>query len=291
MSLYPVIHADNQLGETPLWCERTESLWWLDVLQAAVHRLDTRSGTHVSIPFETTYLGSLALCESGKLLVAMDLGLYLYDTSTAHIEEVARIPAQAAAGTRLNDGRCDAQGRFWVGTMDLEYTRPVGSLYRLDPDGAVTHMVPGIRLINSIAVSQDQRTLYCSDTRSHVLWAFDLDACAGTLSRQRIFAEYSGRDGRPDGACIDAEGYLWVAMYAGGRILRYAPDGSIERTIPLPVSHPTCICFGGRNLRTLYITTARSGLNPAQLLNEPLAGSLLALDLDVQGLPQARYAA
>ncbi|MER1966930.1 SMP-30/gluconolactonase/LRE family protein [Castellaniella sp. GW247-6E4] len=290
MPLYPVIHANDLLGETPLWCDRTQSLWWLDILRPALHRLDPRSGNHTRTPFDAKHLGSLALCESGKVLLAMDLGLHLYDPETAALEEIARVPAQNR-GTRLNDGRCDAHGRFWVGTMDLEYTQPVGSLYRLDPDRTVTHMASGIRLINSIAVSKDQRTLYCSDTRSHVLWAFELDAPTGTLGTRRTVAEYSGREGRPDGACIDAEGCLWVAMYAGGRILRYDPDGRLERTLHLPVTHPTCICFGGHDLRTLYITSARHPLSPTQLRQEPLAGSLLAIDLDIQGLPEARYAA
>lgn len=290
MSLYSVIDAGTELGETPLWCDRTQSLWWLDISQSVLHHLDTRTGAHTHTQFQSRHLGSLALCESRDLLLGMDLGLHLYDPEAGRTRELVQIPAQAD-GTRLNDGRCDRHGRFWVGTMDLGYTKPIGSLYRLDPDARITHMVSDIRLINSIAISPDQSTLYCSDTRGYVLWAFDLDADSGQLSRQRIFDGYSGQHGRPDGACTDAEGFLWVAMYAGGRILRYAPDGRLDRTIELPVTLPTCLCFGGQDLRTLYITTARGGLTPEQLRNEPWAGHLLAMDVDIQGLPEARYAA
>jgi sugar lactone lactonase YvrE len=143
---------------------------------------------------------------------------------------------------------------------------------------------------NSIAISPDRRTLYFSDTRRFVMWAFDFDEERGVLSNRRVFVDHSAARDRPDGACVDEEGCVWVAMFAGKRIVRYRPDGTLDRTIEVPVTNPTCVCFGGADLATLYITTARKFLSPAQLEAEPLAGALLAVEPGVRGLPEAQFA-
>jgi sugar lactone lactonase YvrE len=186
---------------------------------------------------------------------------------------------------RYNDGRCDRRGRLWIGTMDCELRRPSGSLYRIGADRSVVALMSGVTVPNSTAFSPDDRTLYFADTPRHQIWAFDFDADAGAITNRRVFADLTGRKALPDGSCVDAEGYLWNAEYAGHRITRYAPDGRIDRSIELPVTNPTCCCFGGERLDTLYVTSA------SQRLKSPAAieGALLALDVGARGLPEAAF--
>jgi sugar lactone lactonase YvrE len=173
--------------------------------------------------------------------------------------------------------------------MDNQLHRGNGSLYRVDPDGSVTRMLGDIIVTNGIAHAPDNRTIYLTDTRRFCTWAFDFDRAAGTISNRRLFADYRANGDRPDGTCIDVDGCLWTAFFAGSRVVRYRPDGTIDRTIHLPVTNPTCVCFGGRELKTLYITTARKFLTDDQLDSEPLAGSLLAVDGVGQGLSENRF--
>lgn len=191
--------------------------------------------------------------------------------------------------TRLNDGRCDRQGRFWVGTMDNGLSQPLGSLYRVDPSGVVTKAAEGFIVSNSLAMSPDGKTLYFSDTRKHLLWAFDLDVDSGHISNRRVFFDHSADKSRPDGACVDADGCVWNAMFAGHRIVRYSPTGKIDRSIELPVTNPTCLCFGGPDYSTLYVTSATKMISPEALANETLAGAVLALNVGVKGLPEVTF--
>jgi sugar lactone lactonase YvrE len=142
---------------------------------------------------------------------------------------------------------------------------------------------------NGIAFSPDDKTMYFTDTRRHLSWQFDFDLEAGRISNQRLFADYSGSGERPDGACVDVDGGIWTAFFAGGRVVRYRPDGVIDVVVPVPVTNPTCVCFGGADLRTLYITTAAKFLTPEQRAAEPLAGSLLAIYGVGQGVPEHRF--
>lgn len=280
--------AHNILGETPLWCASTQTLWWLDIDGCKLHSLKPHSGTHAKYGFDCRFAGSLALRRGGGLLIALDGSLFCFDPTNGILQPFVVIE-QPELDTRLNDGRCDARGRFWVGSMDNMLSRPSGSLYRVDPEGRATRIFSDVIVSNTIAISPDNKTLYFSDTRRFVTWAFDLDVESGCLSNRRVFVDYTETKERPDGACVDAEGFLWNAIFAGGRIVRYSPDGLLDRTIELPVTNPTCICFGGKDLRTLYITTARKFLSEEQLAKEPLAGSVLAIDVDVQGLPEAEF--
>jgi sugar lactone lactonase YvrE len=140
-----------------------------------------------------------------------------------------------------------------------------------------------------VAIAPDQRTLYVSDTRRFVTWAFDLDVVAGKLSNRRVFVDYSATRERPDGACIDSHGCVWTAIFAGGKIVRYTPQGRVDRVVPVPVTNPTCLCFGGADLKTLFITSARKFLSPERLQAEPLAGSVLSFETDIAGLPEQRF--
>ncbi|KQT11604.1 SMP-30/gluconolactonase/LRE family protein [Ramlibacter sp. Leaf400] len=283
-----VVPGADVLGETPLWCDRTESLLWLDIDSGRLQRFHPASGRHDTFTFDARFVGSLALTRyPGRVLLALDLGLHLFDLASGGLERVCQVePAERE--TRLNDGRCDAQGRFWVGTMDNQLRRPDGALYRVDPDGSAHRQFGDVIVSNTLALSPAQDTLYFSDTRRFVTWKFPVRP-DGSLGERAIFVDHSASRTRPDGACVDAQGYVWNALFAAGRVVRYSPAGEVDRVVEVPVTNPTCVCLGGPGLRTLFITTARKFLGRGQLRDEPLAGSVLALDVEVPGLPEHRF--
>jgi sugar lactone lactonase YvrE len=281
------VRGADQLGETPLWCERERKLWWLDIERPMLQSFDPASGRHEIQRFASTFLGSQALCDDGSHLLALDLELHRLARPSGELSLLARV--EQGLDNRLNDGRVDARGRFWVGTMDNQLHRPQGALYRIDADGAVHRALGGMIVSNGIAFSPDDCTMYFTDTRRYQTWQFDFDLDAGRLSNQRLFADYRASRERPDGACVDVDGGVWTAFFAGRRVVRYRPDGAIDLAVPLPVTNPTCVCFGGADLRTLYITTAAKFLTPEQLAAEPLAGSLLAIHGLSQGMPEHRF--
>jgi sugar lactone lactonase YvrE len=281
-----VVRSADQLGETPLWDERERKLWWLDVEQPKLQSFDPATGAHTVQPFATTFLGSHALCDDGSQLLALDLQLHRRRGADA-TTPFARI--EHAVDNRLNDGRVDARGRFWIGTMDNQLHRPNGALYRVDPDGSFEKIFGGVVVSNGIAFSPDNKVFYFTDTRRYTTWRFGFDLEEGRIFDRQVFADYSSTGERPDGACVDVDGGIWTAFFAGGRVVRYRPDGAIDVVVPVPVTNPTCVCFGGADLRTLYITTASKFLTPEQRAREPLAGSVLAIHGIGQGLPEHRF--
>ncbi|MBL8346436.1 MAG: SMP-30/gluconolactonase/LRE family protein [Rubrivivax sp.] len=281
------VRGVDQLGETPLWCDRERKLWWLDIERPKLQSFDPASGRYEATAFDCTYLGCQALGDDGSHLLALDLELHRRDRASGRLALLARV--EQGLDNRLNDGRVDARGRFWVGTMDNQLHRPNGALYRVDPDGVVHKMLDDVIVSNGIAFSPDHRAMYFTDTRRYQSWRFDLDLDAGRLSNRRLFADHSGTKERPDGTCVDADGGVWMAFFAGRRVVRHRPDGEVDLVVPLPVTNPTCLCFGGADLKTLYITTAAKFLTPEQRAAEPLAGSLFAVHGLGQGLPEHRF--
>ena len=274
------------LGESPVWCEREQALYWVDVRGPFIRRHDHATGETRSWPMPEL-AGSLALRESGGLVVALATALAFFDVDTGTLERVAA-PEAGIAHRRFNDGRCDRQGRFWAGTMDDVGRGPEGTLYRLDADHRCTAVFGGIRCPNSLAWSPDGRTMYFADSYLHRICAYDFEPDAGTLGAPRSFARIDP-PAMADGSAVDAEGFLWNAEYDGGRLTRYAPDGAIDRVLPLPLRRPTCCAFGGPELDILYVTTAAQRLTPEEQAAQPLAGALLALHLGIRGLPEPRY--
>jgi sugar lactone lactonase YvrE len=284
-----VLPGNDLLGETPLWCTETQTLLWLDIDGGRLQRFHPVTGRHDAFTFDGRYVGSLALMrEPGRVLLGIDLGLFVFDFATGSNELLCQVEP-VDIDNRLNDGRCDARGRFWVGTMDNQLHRPNGALYRVDPDGTSQRMFGDVIVSNTIALAPNQSTLYFSDTRRFTTWQFALDSAQGTLSDRRVFVDHSPSRSRPDGACVDAEGFVWNAIFGGGRVVRFSPAGAVDRVIEVPVANPTCVCLGGPDLKTLYITTARKFLNRADLRNQPLAGAVLAIDVEVPGLPEQRF--
>jgi sugar lactone lactonase YvrE len=278
------------LGESPFWHPDEAALYWCDIPGLALHRWHPASASHRQWAFDSEP-GSAAPQPGGDLLVACRDGLFRFSPETGHRQRVAEPPYDSAR-QRFNDGKADPQGRFWVGTID-DARQPRAALYRWAA-GKLDRLVDEITVSNGLAFSPDGRTLYRSDTAAHRIYALDFDGTDGSLSRQRVLAEFASRQpgqdlalygGRPDGAAVDAEGAYWCAMYEGQRLLRFAPDGRLLQTLRLPVRCPTMPCFGGADLRTLFVTTARHGRPAEELAAQPLAGCVLALRVDVPGLP------
>jgi len=285
------VHSADILGEVPLWCQRTQRLWWIDVRRPALQFHEPASGRHVAQRLHPDMVtGAIALREEGGFVLATSSGLYLYDPDHGQAPALIANPENNAPGMRLNDGKCDRRGRFWVGSMHDTRREPLGTLYRLDPDHSCHSMLRDFVLPNALSWSPDDRTMYFADTHNQVIWAFDYDIDDGAISNRRIFKDWTHQAGRPDGATVDAEGCIWNCMVATGHLVRLAPDGTVMRCIQLPVTNPTCPAFGGRDLDTLYITSHSQRFTPEQQAREPLAGALLALNVGVRGLPEPRYA-
>ena len=287
MDVACVAHTNDVLGEVPRWHALENALYWIDALKPAVYRFDpARNEVESWTPPEK--LGSFAPSATGGLIIAGRNGFALYDPRGGAFERIAD-PEDKAAENILNDGRCDSRGRFWAGSMTKTMQRASGKLYRVER-GRVDACDDGIWVSNGVAFSPDDRTMYFADSHVHAIYAYDYNVGAGTIGKRRLFADTKDRAGVPDGASVDAHGFLWTAMFDGGCLARYAPDGRLDRTVPMPVSRPTACAFGGPDLATLYVTTARFRLPPDRLAAEPFAGGLLALDVGVRGLPEPLYA-
>ena len=282
--------APSLLGESPLWHPDEQVLYWVDIPGLQLNRYHPATARHDEWHFPSEPACCVPL-RGGGLLLAMRDGLWRFDPASGQRHRIARPPYDPAR-QRFNDGKADAHGRFWIGTID-DRRLPAAALYRLD-GGSLVEVAAGITVSNGLAFSPDGRTLYWADTKAHVVWAFDCNAHDGSLSRRRVFQQFRPRadgqplstyGGRPDGAAVDAEGAYWVAMFEGQRLLRLAPDGALLAELPLPVRCPTMPCFGGADLKTLYITTARDQRPAEELAAQPLAGCVLQLRVDVPGLP------
>jgi sugar lactone lactonase YvrE len=279
------------LGESPCWHPTEQRLYWVDIPGRALHRLDPATGEAQVWTFDTEP-ACLAPALGGGLALAMRDGLWHFDTRSGERRLLAAPPYDPAR-ERFNDGKCDAQGRFWAGTLYEPRDRPAAALYRHDRRGLV-RLAGEVTTANGLAWSPDGATMYWADTKAHAIHAFDADLSDGSLSRRRLWRQFEPRPpgqplddyaGRPDGAAVDSEGCYWVAMYEGARLLRLSPQGETLVTLFLPVRCPTMPCFGGSDLRTLYITTASQGRPADELAAQPLAGRVLATRVAVAGLP------
>lgn len=283
--------APSLLGESPFWHPDEAALYWCDIAGLRVNRFTPASGEHADWSFDSEP-GCCAPVAGGGLLVATRHGLIRLNTHNGHRRRVAKPPYDAAL-QRFNDGRADAKGRLWCSTVYDPRSEALAGLYRWQGE-AFDRLAGDITVGNGLAFSPDGSTMYWSDTTSHRIFAFDFDCGAGQLSRQRVFAQFPLKQpsadlahygGRPDGAAVDAEGCYWVAMYEGQRLLRIAPDGHVLQELPLPVRCPTMPCFGGPDLCTLFVTTARDKRPADELQAQPLAGCVLSLRVGVPGLP------
>jgi L-arabinonolactonase len=296
-----VLDCANHLGEGPVWDVETGMLWWLDgtgrrVGNPSIWRLDPRSGEvdHWSLDHD---VGALALRRDGGLVLALDDGFYFFDPASAGLELIARIDADQPR-SRLNDGKVDRRGRFFAGGMDDKEELPLCGLWRLDPDLTVTQVADGIICTNGPCWSPDDRTFYVADTFVDEFWAYDYDLATGALSNKRVFANTKSMPGVPDGSTVDAEGCLWNAELITGELVRYDPEGRVERRIGMPVRNITSVMFGGPALDEIYVTSMARVKHPAvhdrfavEAKPQFGAGSLFKVTgLGIRGVPEPRFA-
>jgi sugar lactone lactonase YvrE len=291
------------LGESPCWHPTQRVLYWCDIPGHVLNRFDPATGRHEAWHFDTDVACCAPLTTvaatgraSGtgtRMLLALRTGLAIFDTTISRLEALPDTLPYDPAVERFNDGKADARGRLWLGTIFEPRTQPLAGLFRFDAKG-LTRVAGDATTGNGLAWSPDARTMYWADTPAHRIDAFDFDLASGTVANRRTFATFPskqpGQDlatygGRPDGAAIDAQGFYWVAMFEGARLVRLRPDGGIDREVRLPVRCPTMPCFGDADLRTVYVTTASHNRPADERAREPLAGCVLRLRVDVPGLP------
>jgi len=285
-----VLRIESRLGESALWLPDEKRLYWLDLKGPAMHRFDPESGRNETwkLPLATP-LGGVVRGRRGLLLAAPE-GLLHCDFDQRSLKPWID-PNARPADTRFNDCKVDRGGRLWLASSHIEERDAVGQLYRVLPDGASAVVDQGFACANGPAFSPDGTRLYFADTIAGRIYLYDLDPVAGALANRRLFAEFSGDDGQPDGMTVDAEGGLWACHWGGWRVTRFLPDGRRDRTVSLPVPHVTSCCFGGGELRTLFVTTASVDMSPADVARAPLAGSLFAVDAGVAGLAEPVFPA
>jgi sugar lactone lactonase YvrE len=283
--------APMQLGECPLWHPSEEALYWIDINGQAVHRYDPKTQERATwtLPSQP---GCIAWCVSGGLIVAIRSGVAFLDTRTGALSSFLDAPYDQSR-FRFNDGRCDAAGRLWVGTLNEPKDGPLAALYCIER-GVIRDTGVRATVSNGLGFSTDNATLFHSDTTAHQIRAFDFDLSDGTLSGMRVFREFSQErsadyPGRPDGAAVDTENCYWCAMYEGGRLVRLSSSGELLQEIQLPAKCPTMIAFGGSDLKTLFVTTARHNRSHEELVEYPLSGHVLAFRVKVAGLPEPAY--
>jgi sugar lactone lactonase YvrE len=279
--------ARDHLGEGPHWDAVRGELVRVDITHGLVHRWRPGTGASSVAAFEGEVSAALPR-RGGGLVVAAGRTILLVDEDGRR-RTVASVEPDRP-DNRFNDCRCDPQGRLWAGTMSKLREPAAAALYRLEPDGDIERMVAATTLSNGMGWSPDGSLYYFIDSVAQRIDVFDFDGRDGTVHNRRPFAAIEPDDGLPDGLCVDAQGGIWVCLFGGGAVRRYAPDGQLDASIALPVSNPTCPAFGGPDLATLYLTTARHRLSPDQLAREPLAGSVLALEPGIAGLPAHPFA-
>ena len=279
--------AGATLGEGLCWSPRTQTLWWVDILERRLYRHRPADGTRASWQFDEEISAVAERRDAPGLIVTLRRGYALFDPETPDAApRYLHCPSAEPAGNRFNDGKCDRGGRFWGGTMDFDCAAPTGALYRYDPDGQCVRHEVGFAVTNGPTWSQDERTMYFNDTVNGRVHAFDFDAASGALSNRREWLAFARGDGLPDGMTTDAAGRLWLAHWGGACVSCHDPVSGAELgRVDLPTRHITNCAFGGADLRTLYITSARSGLSAEQLAREPLAGGLFAVDVGEPGTP------
>lgn len=286
-SLGCVVDSRDILGEGPVWDARSGRLFWFDIKGKRLHWYAPETGG--SGEWELPLRCSAAAARArGGLIVACEAGLAEFDLESGVLSVIN--PLALGEGYRSNDGKIDVAGRFWWSSMDDDGGARPGALYCTGGDGFTEKVLDGLHIPNTISCSPEGDRLYIADSRLQTLFVHAMDPRTGALSDPRVFADTKGSDGAPDGSAVDVEGYLWNAQWGAWRIVRYAPDGTIDRIVETPVEQPSSCAFGGSDLATLYVTSAREGLSEAALAGQPQAGGLFAFRPGVSGLTLPTFA-
>lgn len=276
--------AGALLGEGPLWDDRTGILWWVDIKNSRIHRW--RGGARLPVIEPGVRTTALGLAADGGLIALTDKGLLPMGEEGTMDGPISH-PERGHPSNRYNDAKVGPDGAFWAGSMDDREQESSGTLYRLEPGGGVREIATGYSVTNGPAFSRDGRFMYHADSGRQIIWRYEL--AGGGIERREVWARFRNEHGYPDGMTVDAEDHLWVAFWDGWCVRRLDPHGEIVREVPLPVERPTCPTFGGAEMRTMFVTSARVGLNEAALARQPLAGGLFAADVGVPGVPAERF--
>lgn len=281
------IHAGALLGEGPRWDAATEQLLWVDIEGRALHVFDPARDEDRAIPLGER-VGSAAPTDDGDVLVALADRLAVVDLESESVRTLVEMPH--GDGIRLNDGACDPLGRFWVGSMALDYAPGAAALYRFTGEGGLDLMLENVTLSNGLGWSPDGGTMYYVDSMAYRVDAFDFDVATGAIARRRPLIVIERGGGIPDGLAVDDEGGIWLALWGRAAIRRYSSEGELEQVLDVPADNVTACCFGGKDGRSLYITTATVELPAERRSVQPLAGSVFVTDVDVSGPPAQRFA-
>jgi len=286
-----ILDGRNTLGEGVLWCERSARVLWTDIAQSVLFAC-AADGSALQFWKLPERLCSFALTERrDRLLLALATRLAFFDLESGVLTPICAVEAELPS-TRLNDGRCDRQGRFVFGSFnqDEDPKLPVGGFYRLNHDLSLEPLpLGGVAIANSICFSPDGATMYYADSAKGEIRCCDYDPASGAVSGDRLFVAVGVAPGDPDGAAIDAEGCLWSARWGASQVARFTPDGRLDRVLELAAPQPSCPAFGGPGLDQLFVTSARVGLSAQQLAQASLSGALFSQVLAVRGLPEVRF--
>jgi sugar lactone lactonase YvrE len=289
MTLSVALDVRAQLGECPIWSVEEQALFFVDIKGRTLHRFEPETGRHATCPVPED-IGCIGFRKGGGFIAGLRSGLWLLDDQGRCKQKLADNPEDQGT-SRFNDGRVDPTGRFLAGTIDEPKAGARAHLYRYDRRGLVA-LASGLLTSNGVAFSPDGRTLYHSDTPTFTVWRYSYDPATGEATDPQVFTRLTPTDtdrGRPDGAAVDAEGCYWTALFEGGRIRRYAPDGSLLAEYPVPARCPTMVAFGGPDRKTLFVTSARYERSKEELAATPYSGSLFSMPVDVPGLPEYRF--
>jgi sugar lactone lactonase YvrE len=288
MSFECALDIKASLGECPVWSVDEQALYWVDINAPSLNRFDPATGLNTAWPMPQS-IGCFALRKQGGFVVALRDGIWLASRNGALERKVADAPYDTAHH-RFNDGRADARGRFWAGSMNENRDGSTAVLYRFGPDIRLTPVVRNVTICNGLAFSPDGRTMYHADTPTLEVDAYDFDIDAGTVANRRVFARFTGATDRPDGGAVDSEGFYWSAFYRGGKVVRLSPQGERVAEYAVPAMCPTMCAFGGLDLKTLYVTSARQMREPDELVRLPLSGGIFAMRVDTPGMPEPKFA-
>jgi L-arabinonolactonase len=292
-----LVDSKDRLGEGCFWDSKAGSIWWLDVvLPSRIHKFVLNTGEHRTWHF-SEMVSAMAMRDDGTLIVGCEFGIKTFDPATGALTAINH-PDADHPQNRGNDGACDAKGRFWFGTMqqniapdgaDLDITQDSGRLFRIDKNFKPTVMETGIGVSNGPCWSPNNTVFYFTDSRAQIIWAYDFNLDEGTISNRRVFSDIKTH-GYPDGATVDADGFLWSARWEGECVLRFDPKGRLDRTIAMPARRPTCVCFGGPKLDTMFVTSASLHVPKADMARHPLQGGLFCFNPNVKGFEKHHFA-
>ncbi len=290
LDFQPLNDVRCTLGEGPVYDADRNALWYCDIIERRLHKQPLDGGDHQQWDFDSE-VGSIGLCESGRLVVALRDVVGIFDPADGGFTRLASIEDDNPE-TRLNDGKVGPDGAFWVGTMDdsgRSPREPIGALYRVDATGRVDRKVGDLRVSNGLAFSPDGRRMFHADTGGPWIDLWDFDPATGDIANRRRIATPGDDIGRPDGAATDADGNYWCAGVSAGNLNKFAPNGTLLESHALPVAAPTMPCFGGPDLTRIFVTSLRRGRPPEVLERFPLTGITIGADSPVTGSPVARF--